>query len=326
MRPQELNLIIIFDAIMTEGSISRAANRLSMTQPAVSNAVSRMRSAWKDDLFVKDGRNIKPTLKAINMWEQIKQPINELSSVIKPNDFDPATSTRTFRIAAADIVVQMMMLGLRQEIEKNAPGINVHMMPYTIVNTGQVLDDASVDLVIGSGDPQTGNVRSQHLFHPHFICAMRPGHPLAKSKLNLDEFAKAEHLLVSLSGDVVGVTDEVLAQNGLSRRIAMSVNQFSMVTPLLANSDLICVVPLSAISNGLINGEITGTLPPLDLSPPDATIYWHLRQDKDLGVIWLRQLVHRIIKEAETKMITESMPKLCGSNKELCAKLTQSVG
>lgn len=326
MRPQELNLIIIFDAIMTEGSISRAANRLSMTQPAVSNAVSRMRSAWKDDLFVKDGRNIKPTLKAINMWEQIKQPINELSSVIKPNDFDPATSTRTFRIAAADIVVQMMMLGLRQEIEKNAPSINVHMMPYTIVNTGQVLDDASVDLVIGSGDPQTGNVRSQHLFHPHFICAMRPGHPLAKSKLTLDEFAKAEHLLVSLSGDVVGVTDEVLAQNGLSRRIAMSVNQFSMVTPLLANSDLICVVPLSAISNGLINGEITGTLPPLDLSPPDATIYWHLRQDKDLGVIWLRQLVHRIIKEAETKMITESMPKLCGSNKELCAKLTQSVG
>ena len=326
MRPQELNLIIIFDAIMTEGSISRAANRLSMTQPAVSNAVSRMRSAWKDDLFVKDGRNIKPTLKAINMWEQIKQPINELSSVIKPNDFDPATSTRTFRIAAADIVVQMMMLGLRQEIEKNAPGINVHMMPYTIVNTGQVLDDASVDLVIGSGDPQTGNVRSQHLFHPHFICAMRPGHPLAKSKLTLDEFAKAEHLLVSLSGDVVGVTDEVLAQNGLSRRIAMSVNQFSMVTPLLANSDLICVVPLSAISNGLINGDITGTLPPLDLSPPDATIYWHLRQDKDLGVIWLRQLVHRIIKEAETKMITESMPKLCGSNKELCAKLTQSVG
>ncbi|MFW8589348.1 LysR family transcriptional regulator [Glaciecola sp. 2405UD65-10] len=326
MRPQELNLIIIFDAIMTEGSISRAANRLSMTQPAVSNAVSRMRSAWKDDLFVKDGRNIKPTLKAINMWEQIKQPINELSSVIKPNDFDPATSTRTFRIAAADIVVQMMMLGLRQEIEKNAPGINVHMMPYTIVNTGQVLDDASVDLVIGSGDPQTGNVRSQHLFHPHFICAMRPGHPLAKSKLTLDEFAKAEHLLVSLSGDVVGVTDEVLAQNGLSRRIAMSVNQFSMVTPLLANSDLICVVPLSAISNGLINGDITGTLPPLDLSPPDATIYWHLRQDKDLGVIWLRQLVHRIIKEAEAKMITESMPKLCGSNKELCAKLTQSVG
>ena len=85
MRPQELNLLIIFDAIMTEGSISRAADRLAMTQPAVSNAVSRMRVAWKDDLFVKSGRNIKPTLKASNMWEQIKQPINDLSSVIKPN-------------------------------------------------------------------------------------------------------------------------------------------------------------------------------------------------------------------------------------------------
>ncbi|MGB3726584.1 MAG: LysR family transcriptional regulator [Glaciecola sp.] len=324
MRPQELNLLIIFDAIMTEGSISRAADRLSMTQPAVSNAVSRMRVAWKDDLFVKDGRNIKPTLKAINMWEQIKQPINELSSVIKPNDFEPATSNRTFRIAAADIVVQMMMVGLRKEIEAHAPGINVHMTPYTIVNTSQVLDNASVDLVIGAGDSQVGNIRSEHLFHPHYICAMRPDHPLAKNKMSLTEFASAQHLLVSLSGDVVGVTDEVLAQQGLSRRIAMSVNQFSMVSALLASSDLICVVPLAGITQGLISGEITGTLPPIELSPPGANLFWHTRQDKDVGLMWLRNTVKRIIKESEAKNIADAMPKLCGNSKELCAKLKVS--
>lgn len=323
MRPQELNLLIIFDAIMTEGSISRAADRLAMTQPAVSNAVSRMRVAWKDDLFVKHGRNIKPTLKASNMWAQIKQPIDDLSSVIKPNDFNPATSNRTFRIAAADIVVQMMMVPLRKLIEEQAPGINIHMVPYTIVNTNQVLDDATVDLVLGAGNANNTNIRSDFLFHPHYICAMRPGHPLAKSKMSLQEFANAQHLLVSLSGDVVGYTDEVLAQQGLTRRIAMSVNQFSMVSSLLANSDLICVVPLGGIANGIISGEITGTLPPLELTPPSANIYWHIRQEKDLGLIWLRENVRRIVKQAESDYIEQSMPQLCGKSADLCAKLSQ---
>jgi DNA-binding transcriptional LysR family regulator len=322
MRPQELNLLIIFDAIMTEGSISRAADRLAMTQPAVSNAVSRMRVAWKDDLFVKSGRNIKPTLKASNMWEQIKKPISDLSSVIKPSDFDPATSTRTFRISAADIVVNMMMLPLRKVIEQHAPNINLHMIPYTIINTEQVLDDATVDLVIGGGNSQAKNIRAEHLFHPHYICAMRPGHPLAKDDMTVTEFANAQHLLVSLSGDIVGVTDEVLAHQGLSRRIAMSVNQFSMVTPLLANSDLICVAPLGAIANGLISGEITGTLPPIDLAPPGANIFWHIRQDKDQGLVWLRDQVRRIVKEAEVRNINDSMAKLCGNNKVLCEKLS----
>ena len=311
MRPQELNLLIIFDAVMTEGSISRAADRLAMTQPAVSNAVSRMRTAWKDDLFVKDGRNIKPTLKASNLWEQIKLPINELSMVIKPKNFDPSSSSRTFRIAAADIVVNMMMLPLRQYIEQHAPNVNVHMIPYTIVNSAQVLDDATVDLVIGTGINQTPNIRSEHLFHPHYICAMRPGHKLVKDDLSLSEFANAEHLLVSLSGDVVGVTDEVLAQQGLSRRIAMTVNQFAMVTPLLANSDLICVVPLGAISEGIMQGKLTGTKPPIELSPPGANLFWHIRQDKDLGLIWLRDQVRRILKEAEALNIKEALPKLC---------------
>lgn len=326
MRPHELNLLIIFDAIMTEGSISRAAERLAMTQPAVSNAVNRMRSAWKDDLFVKSGRNIKPTLKASNMWEQIKKPIDDLSSVIKPTSFEPLKSTRTFRIAAADIIVTMMILELRKYIEEHAPNISLHMIPYTIVNATEVLDDASVDLVIGGGtNLQQVNIRNELLFNPHYICAMRPGHPLAKSKLKLEEFAQAQHLLVSLSGNVTGITDEVLAQQGLSRKVAMSVNQFSMVTPLLANSDLICVVPLGAVASGIISGEITGTLPPIDLSPPGACMLWHSRQDKDEGLIWLREQVRRIIKEAEVRNINESMPKLCGSSKDLCAKLTTSI-
>ncbi|MFC4701166.1 LysR family transcriptional regulator [Glaciecola siphonariae] len=326
MRPQELNLLIIFDAIMTEGSISRAADRLAMTQPAVSNAVSRMRVAWKDDLFVKNGRNIKPTLKASNMWEQIKQPIDDLSSVIKPNEFDPASSTRTFRISAADIVANMMMVPLRKIIEQEAPNINIHMIPYTIINTKQVLDDATVDMVIGAGINTENTIRSELLFNVNYLCVMRPGHPLAKSKISIDEFAGAQHLLVSLSGDVTGFTDEVLAQRGLSRRIAMTVNQFSMIVPLLKNSDLIAVAPLGGVADGIISGDITGTLTPIEMSPPGATLYWHPRQDKDQGLLWLREKVKQIVKQTEADYVAQCMPKLCGNNKELCNKLSMKIG
>jgi DNA-binding transcriptional LysR family regulator len=301
MRPQELNLLIIFDAIMTEGSISRAADRLAMTQPAVSNAVSRMRVAWKDELFVKHGRNIKPTLKADNMWQQIKAPINELSGVIAPKDFEPATANRTFRISAADIVVQMMMLPLRKLIEEEAPGINIHMVPYTIINTSEVLDDATVDLVIGASNTVPGTIRAEHLFHPEYVCVMRPGHPLSKGKLTIENFAQAQHLLVSLSGDTVGVTDEYLASQGLSRRIAMTVNQFSMMPDLLINSDLIAVAPLGPVACHIHKGELVSVPYPFEIPGGSASLFWHTRQDKDQGLIWLRKHVKEIVIKAESE-------------------------
>ena len=107
MRPQELNLLIVFDAIMMEGSITQAAERLSMTQPAVSNAVARMRSMWKDDLFIRQGRAIQPTLFATNLWTKVRQPLSNLSDAIEPVSFDPLTSTRTFHIGTVDLFVEL---------------------------------------------------------------------------------------------------------------------------------------------------------------------------------------------------------------------------
>ncbi|MBT1451869.1 LysR family transcriptional regulator [Glaciecola sp. XM2] len=311
MRPHELNLLIIFDAIMTEGSISRAADRLSMTQPAVSNAVSRMRVAWKDELFVKAGRNIKPTLKAENMWAQVKQPISDLSGFIRPSDFTPATAQRTFRIALADIVAQMLMVPLRKRIEALAPGINIHLVPYTIVNTVEVLESANVDLVIGAASLTPGSVRSEFLFQPTYACAMRKGHTLAKKNITLEEFAAADHLLVSLSGDTFGFTDEVLAQQGLTRRIAATVNQFSLLGPMLEQSNLIAVAPLGAISKDLQEGRITATHSPVKIPPTTANMYWHKRQDKDPGLMWLKEQTKEIIVASDQESIHKALPFFC---------------
>lgn len=297
MKTQELNLLVTFDAIMTEGSITRAAERLAMTQPAVSNAVSRMRLVWKDELFVKDGRQIQPTLFARNLWSQIKEPLQMLGDAVEPNAFDPLTSTRTFRLAIPSAVVDIAWYKLRKIIETEAPLVNIHAVPYTIDNGEKVLIDAEVDLVIGAGIPITSVIHSEFLFQPEFVCIMRHGHPLAKKQLTIKEFTDAPHLLVSLSGDTVGYTDQVLAQQGLKRRIAMSVNHFLAIPSIIETSNLIAVVPPTALEEAIFSKRIAVTCPPLKITGDHVTSYWHKRQQNDGGLTWLRTHVNQIIKE-----------------------------
>ncbi|BDX06084.1 LysR family transcriptional regulator [Planctobacterium marinum] len=314
MRNQELNLLMVFDAIMTEGSITRAAERLSMTQPAVSNAVSRMRHVWKDELFIKEGRSIHPTLYARNLWSQIREPLQELSSAVAPESFNPATSKRTFRLAVADAVVDIVWLPLRKIIEQEAPGINIHAIPYTIINGEQVLIDAEVDLVIGANNIEDPSViRSEYLYTPKYVCIMRPGHPLAKANLTLEEFADAEHLLVSLSGDITGYTDQVLAQHGLKRRIAMTVNHFSAVADLIAESDLISVVPPTTLEKAIFSGKLAVTKPPVDIQGAQLCSHWHKRQEKDGGLCWLRKHVNSMIKDHAERHFEELKKRFCGA-------------
>ena len=289
MRPQELNLLVIFDSVMTEKSITRSAERLSMTQPAVSNAVARMRTAWKDELFVKDGRNIQATNFAKNLWEQIKDPLHNLNLAVAPDTFDPKTAKRTFRIAVTDVIVDTLWLEMRQFFEQHAPGINLHAVPYTIKNNQRVLDDAEVDLVISPYAPNDSNIRFSHLFNSCMVCTMRADHPLAKPDISIEEFAAAEHLLVSLAGDSFSAIDRLLQQHGLSRRVAMTVNHFSSAAPLLMETDLIAVLPTGAIYKDVANGKLSVSRCPVDIPASSISMLWHKRQDNDAGLKWIRE-------------------------------------
>ncbi len=297
MRPQELNLMMIFDAIMTEGSITRAANRLAMTQPAVSNALSRMRQVWKDELFVKDGRGIQPTVFAHNLWSQIRGPLGQLEEAINPDSFDPKTARRTFRVAVKDIFVDMAWSSLRRLIEREAPNIDIHAIPNTLHNHEQILNDAEVDLVVGAMPLNSSVIRNQFMLDPRYVCVMRLDHPLARDELSLDDFLKADHMLISASGDVTGVVDLALANMGLSRRVAMSVNHYMAIVPLLKNSNLISVVPSLAVEQALFNREIAVFEPPLELPPTPVSMLWHKRQDNDAGLTWLRKHLLKIIQQ-----------------------------
>lgn len=310
MRQQDLNLLMVFDAIMTEGSITRAANRLAMTQPAVSNALSRMRVAWKDELFVKDGRGVQPTAYARNLWTQINAPLRELEEAVDPTQFDPTTAKRTFRVVVSDIMVNIVWAPLRAHLEAHAPNINIYAIPNTIINNEAVLHDAEVDLVCGAPILMDSVIRSEFLFHPKYVCIMRPNHPIAKPTLQMADFLNADHLLVSMSGDTTGLTDLALLQMGLSRRVAMTVNHFSAVAPLVKSSDLICVVPSMAVDRDIFSGELAIYETPFDMQPNQIGMLWHKRQDKDQGLIWLRNLIGKIVRDSANAHF-EKLSKCC---------------
>jgi len=303
MRPQELKLLVIFDVIMTENSITRAAERLSMTQPAVSNALARMRILWKDELFVPDGRKVQPTTYAKNLWEKVRDSLHNINQAVEPKDFEARSAKRTFRVALPDIALNTLWLDMRKLFEKEAPGLNLHAVPYTIACTKPLLDDADVDLVIGQSNRSLESICSDHLFDTSYVCAMRKGHPLAKKFLTVEEFSLAEHLLVSLSGDVANPTDQALQQLGLTRRVAFTINNFSSAVPIIKESDLIAILPTDLIHNDLACGELAIARPPVDIPHTSISMLWHKRQSSDKGLIWLRKHIKQIFIKRRTHQV-----------------------
>lgn len=297
MKSQELTLLHIFDAIMTEGSITRASERLSMTQPAVSNAVARMRDTWKDPLFVKKGRKIEPTSYALSLWDQVREPMYELSTAVSTTHFDPALSRRKLRIALPDLILEMIWQSLVCTLETTAPNIDLHAVPYTEDGAFRQLREAHVDLAIGLLTEQDHSLRSIWLLDSQFVLAMRSAHPLAGRPVSLEDFLQARHLMVSMSGDTHGVVDVALEREGLNRRVAVTVNHFPAIPGLLRRSDMLTVVPEVIARDPEFSAGLWITESPVAVDATSLYLIWHTRHDRDPGIVWLRALIERTIRE-----------------------------
>lgn len=297
MNPQELTLLHLFDAIMTEGSITRAADRLAMTQPAVSNAVARMRERWQDPLFVKKGRSIEPTSFALNLWEQVRAPMHDLASALDASHFEPATSRRQFRIALGDAMLDLCWLPLVKQLALQAPNVDLYSLPFTLKGAITQLREANVDLAIGPLDYHDRSLRSVPLFESHYRLAMRADHALAQRAITLDEFVAARHLRVTTSGDASGTVDRALEQLGFARRVAVTVNHFSAVPKLLLQTDLIAVLPQIVAGATEFASQLWLTAPPFDVPPTPIYLIWHTRHDRDPGLLWLRKLIEQIVAQ-----------------------------
>jgi len=306
MKKTDFNLLAIFDAIMIEKSIIGASKRLSMTQPAVSNAVMRMRQAYNNPLFVKKGRGIEPTAYAQNLWSKIHEPINTLKESIDSEEFSPANSKRRFRIAIPDLLVDLAWLPLRKLIEKEAPEIDILAVPLNFKGRERILIDGKADLVISVGRYLNRVDRKTVINKPSFVCAMRKDHPLAQKKLTLENFLSAQHLLVTSGGDDWSYVDELLNNKGYARRISMTTNHYSVIPKLIKNSNLITVIDELTFAEDLKLGEVVLKEPPIDFDDVSLCIAWHARHDNDKMLNWLKEQMVAII-EHECNVARASM-------------------
>ncbi|MGF1731154.1 LysR family transcriptional regulator [Photobacterium kasasachensis] len=298
MAKTDLNLVVIFDQIMKEQSITVAAERLAMTQPSVSNAVARMRHQWRDPLFVKHGRGVRPTPYALKLWQQITEPLHNISDAISPDTFDPKEATTTFRIALTDGTAAVVMPALRQIIEQEAPNIAIHTVPYKL-DGEDLLSNADVDLVFDHYNGETKHIRTKEMFDNHFVCIMNSNHLLADTDLTLDNFLQADHLLVSLSGDATGILDERLAELDKTRRVAMTVNSFAGALNLLHASQLICSMPYSIVAEYHAIDKLAIKPLPIEIPPVKISMAWHCRDDHSPSLRWLRTVMERIVQSKD---------------------------
>jgi len=302
-RSLDLNLLRVFDQVMAERNLTRAARNLSMTQPAVSNALGRLRDFLGDRLVSRRGYGVEPTPRAVALWPAVSEALRALEASMVPGHFDPATADTTFLLAMADATASELMPWLAQRIEREAPGISMRVLPLTTRDPRRLLDEGVVDLAVGyfpavladlTAQAQAGGVVSfdhQRLYEGHYVCVMRRDHPLATEGLTFERYCAARHMLVSFSGRPFGFVDEALAARDRKRRIVLTVNQFFTAGRVVTNSDLLTVLPLHFVSVTGMASELTWRELPFPVPAVHVDALWHRRQGLRGGLQWLRQAV-----------------------------------
>jgi DNA-binding transcriptional LysR family regulator len=296
----DLNLLRVFDAVMTEQNLTRAANRLAMTQPAVSNALRRLRDSLGDELLIRTAHGVKPTPRAENLWPAVRQALSALEEAIAPEqNFDIANAHNTFRLAMADATAALWLPALVRSIEREAPKLTIRMVPLTTREPRPMLLRGDIDLAVGFFPGVTAQlaggqgtsvspIRHEQLYSGRYVCVMRKDHPLAKEDLTVDSYCDANHLLVSFSGRAHGLVDEALAKIGRERRILLTVNQFFTAGRVVATSDLITVLPRHLIASTGITGALITKELPFDLPNVHVDMLWHERDTRSPAHKWLR--------------------------------------
>lgn len=291
----DLNLLFVFEALLNERHVTRAGHRLGLSQSATSSALQRLRHALKDDLFVRTSDGMQPTPRALELEEPLRRALQDIRSAIDSGDFEPPAARRVFTIGASDYDVALHIPRLAQRLSLEAPGIDIRILPHTNIDAVAQVDSAQVDVAIGWFPRSPQRLHKSLLFQESFVCVMRRGHPLAGKLLSLEEFANASHLLVTLIGDTTGIVDDLLAERGLDRRVAMTIPHFAAAPSVLANSNLIASLPKRLADRFADQyGLVTRSLP-FESYQTKHEMLWHPRVDRHSAHKWLRKTLSDII-------------------------------
>ena len=312
-RQLDLNLLRVFDTVMAEGSLKRAADKLALTQPAVSNAMRRLRDALGDELLVRQGHGVQPTPRALTLWPVVREALASLQQSLAPEVFNPATATTTLVLAMADATAGTLIPNLVPILEREAPQLSIRIVPLTTRDPRPLLDAETADMAVGyfpavladlTARAQAGTLvphAHRRLYDGEYVALMRKDHPLALMPLTLEHYCAARHLLVSFSGRAYGFIDEALAALGRKRQIVLTVNQYATAARVVAQSDLLTVVPRHFVPITGMPSQLQVHPLPLEVPAVHVDVLWHKRGPNKAAYEWLLQALNRAALKAFTQ-------------------------
>jgi DNA-binding transcriptional LysR family regulator len=303
-RTLDLNLLRVFDVVMVERNVTRAAARLSMTQPAVSNALRRLRDAVGEDLFVPGATGVTPTAHAQAVWPAVRSAMDGLRGVFDPQDFDPTRDEHDFTLCMADATADVLMPAVLRVLERDRWRISMRVLALTTRDPRPQIEQGHADIALGffpdvaaalASEGGSGMTVLDDLYACEYVCVMRRDHPLAQeAELSLDGYCSARHLRVNFAGRPHGFVDEALARLGRRRRVVLTLNQFSTAGRVVRESDLLTVLPRSYVPATGLADELTIRAFPCALPRIEVAMLWHRRHERDAAQRWLRSTMTRV--------------------------------
>ena len=291
VRDIDLNLLRVFDAVLHEHGVTAAAVRLGLTQPAVSNALARLRAQFGDPLFVRTAGGMDATPFARELAEPVRRALALLESALAHGPgFDPASSTRAFRFYMSDVGQVEFLPPLVERTQRTAPSVRLEAVGLDVEDIAAALAAGALDLAVGFLPGLGAPVLRQALFRDPYAVLMRADHPAAGGTLTRKKFVEASHALVSYRGGH-HVIEEALERAGVAPRIALRVPHFTVVPMVLERSDLLLTLPARVAHVYERRGNLVSRPVPIPIPPAEVAVHWHERFEADSGNRWLRALI-----------------------------------
>jgi DNA-binding transcriptional LysR family regulator len=312
LRDIDLNLLVIFNQLLIDKRVSAVAETLGLSQPAVSNALKRLRVLLKDELFLRTSRGMEPTPYALHLAEPVIYALNALQTALSTRDsFTPETSTRNFQLAMTDIGEMYFMPPLMLALSKAAPHVRVTTVRPNAGNLKKDMESGKVDLALGLlPNLQTGFFQ-RRLFSHKYVCIFRKGHPLAKSPMTLAQFTELDHVGVLAANTGHSEVDGLLERAGIVRKMRLIVPHFIAVGHILQTTDLIATLPERFAERCEVPFGLATSPHPARLPEIAINLFWHAKVNRDPANMWLRQLFVKLFADSDGK---RSVPRSAASS------------
>lgn len=293
----DLNLLVVFDAVMQENNLTRAGRRLGMSQPAVSHALARLRHMLKDELFVRTPEGMQPTPRAQRMLEPVRAALQELRVSLEDDEFDASQASRNFTIAANNYAARAIIPPLTRRVAKLAPSVLLDVRPIGMLHVLDQLDSGTVELALSTLIDGGDRFKCVGLLEDEYVAVLSSDHPAAEEPaLSVERFASLPHIAVTSSGDETQFVDDALAERGFARLVSGRVPLHSLVSVLIGSKAL-AVVPRRVAVDFAATSALT--MRPLPFRSPRVSLsmIWHRRLDSHPAHLWLRATLRASVTE-----------------------------